>query len=313
CEKQLGETLQLASGLSNRLDEFSTFGAALLPLWKAAKSTRWLSPLYSFGFSQLMDCVREGLRQRQGGGGSQQSARVKDLTDSCLRATLTELSSRLGEAHFDALMLAFALERLLARGQVRPEQAALLLGRRTLSCLRLAMTSLLSWPSLSRLSRQSCPGLLDSLRRFEKLWLEYLGRPVVLAASPPGLNRLSVVEKCLLWKLLKPEAFSSVAQALVNHELGALQPARQPYSIRRLHDASPDPRQPLLLIRPASHRPMFLSPESAVNQLRAELRPRRLCTVYVGGLQRDWQAAVEGFNDCAENGGWLHLDLVAAE
>ncbi|PAA87882.1 hypothetical protein BOX15_Mlig022241g1 [Macrostomum lignano] len=130
CEKQLGETLQLASGLSNRLDEFSTFGAALLPLWKAAKSTRWLSPLYSFGFSQLMDCVREGLRQRQGGGGSQQSARVKDLTDSCIRATLTELSSRLGEAHFDALMLAFALERLLARGQVRPEQAALLLGRR---------------------------------------------------------------------------------------------------------------------------------------------------------------------------------------
>ncbi|XP_061485744.1 dynein heavy chain domain-containing protein 1 [Rhineura floridana] len=292
-------------------------------LHRALQQLCRLHPFYRFPTDFCISRVRQALLTAKRQDTSKQEsleARLLELTKAVLRHLLTQALPCLRE--MDRLLYLFlgALATLRVSGEVSPlewlafckglqEPAARELLQPEAGLPRPSWVSVEAWEECSLLeSLPGFQGLLASLAEQAAQWQEYFRLPstVVGLALCPSHAHLSLFQRAILWRILCPNAMSSVIADLTTCLLGwsltEEMAATYPYSYSRAN------RPVIFLTSPARSPSFFMHPLLWIQQMATQRgRAGRVVVISFGtpdAARRVWRTLPL----CTKKGKWLVLN-----
>lgn len=276
CQQSMGRSMQILDETRDLQRQLEQRRESYLPVALASASTydvierlALLSPYYRLPFAQFLGLCTETIRARQrgkaGATGGALPARCQELIDAITTAVHRHVTSMLHSSHVDAYATLVAIHRMLAADNASTQEVVVFvngLDRQSFPASaggsgydtvgKPSWMSLETWFSCCKLEGVfSCfKGLATSLANYNVEWKEYFSCPVALVSQLPGeVLNLTLLQKCILWRVCRPDRFSEVCQNLVLAELGPSVVNSTPYELDELINAN-HRNWPVILLQP---------------------------------------------------------------
>nr|XP_039270899.1 dynein heavy chain domain-containing protein 1-like isoform X1 [Styela clava] len=249
----LAETKVMESNLLQKKIDLENVAKQGKIVYEALSQTTILKPnIYYWTANKFIHLFTSTLKSRMRGkasvnananstsGGSLIKSRVAELNQSVLESILRQCKKTMFKNDSLVFMTLMALSKLQQQNNMTSDEVgSLLLGvedcKLPPSAHRVTMMNLVKpkwikddvWEAAKNLEqkhRQTFGGLVSSISTKQKRWQEYLHSTPVLLSNVPSDNllHLSVGQKALLWKTLRPDIAGLIISELCSSVLGSI-------------------------------------------------------------------------------------------
>ncbi|XP_062587861.1 dynein heavy chain domain-containing protein 1-like, partial [Saccostrea cucullata] len=289
-----------------------------------------LHPYYYLPFHKFIQIYTGVIKGRDRGKGSSGApqARAQELMDATSTAIFKYVSMMMFEQHFTLLQLLVSMERMRMNRKASTKELSLFingfdkqgLDEATVLESKPAGMSNQAWIDCVVVEQLHHPfnGLRRSLIQNWRQWEEYFSHPIVLMNPVPGnyLQELSIFQKCILWKICRPDRVYELASMMTLYELGNVRMVADHYNIREVYNFT-DKTTPVVFISPnpvtdtessdGTNGYSYISPSHEVKRLAKEVGMEGRVKVMNFGVKGQIGEVTQAIEDCIQNGYWLLL------
>ncbi|XP_056008158.1 dynein heavy chain domain-containing protein 1-like [Ostrea edulis] len=290
-----------------------------------------LNSNYYLPFHKFIQMYTGIIRTRNRGKGSSvgaPQARAQELMDATSNAIFKYISMMMFEQHFTLLQLLVSMERMRMSRKASTKELSLFINGfdkqgldelTLLECKPAGMTNQ-AWIDCLVVEQLHHPfnGLRRSLIQNWRQWEEYFSHPITLVNPVPGstLQELSIFQKCILWKICRPDRLYELASMMTLYELGNVRLVADHYNIREVYNFT-EKTTPVVFISPnqvtdiescdGTNGYPYISPSHEVKRLAKEVGMEGRVKVMNFGVKGQIGEVTQAIEDCIQNGYWLLL------
>nr|XP_022307447.1 dynein heavy chain domain-containing protein 1-like isoform X3 [Crassostrea virginica] len=290
-----------------------------------------LNPNYYLPFHKFIQIYTAIVKARDRGKGSSvgaPQARAQELSDATSTAIFRYISMMMFEQHFTLLQLLVSMERMRMKRRASTKELSLFIngfdkqGLDEVALLESKPNGMTNqaWIDCLVIEQLHHPfnGLRRSLIQNWRQWEEYFSHPIILMNSVPGnsLQELSIFQKCILWKICRPDRLYELVSMMTLYELGNVRMVADHYNIREVYNFT-DKTTPVVFISPFPNTDMetadgtngysYISPSHEVKRLAKEVGMEGRVKVMNFGVKGQIGEVTQAIEDCIQNGYWLLL------
>eukprot|EP00058_Branchiostoma_floridae_P015154 XP_002600642.1 hypothetical protein BRAFLDRAFT_102421 [Branchiostoma floridae] len=272
----IAETQSLQAQVGEKKRDYQPVASHGAILYEAVRRIAQIHPMYHYPLTNFIQMFVDSVKSRQRGKGVGNvgaiKARVIELNDCVTRVAYARLEKSMFSQHALLFALLIVIDKMKEAGEMTEEEWAVFAngieGINDLqkddktsdsngadnSLTKPDWLSFETWVQCALLESLPCfRGLRESLSRHSRHWREYFGCPPILLnpVTGPTLLNLTLIQKAILWRIVKPEQMLGICESLVLYKLGHV--VRRP-DARSLEEAliTSEHHTPIVLLLPAS-------------------------------------------------------------
>uniref|UniRef100_A0A8W8M9M4 AAA+ ATPase domain-containing protein n=1 Tax=Magallana gigas TaxID=29159 RepID=A0A8W8M9M4_MAGGI len=327
----LEETRFMGNHLEEKFAHYMPMIMQSAVLYNMIRQMCSLNPNYYLPFHKFIQMYTGIVKARDRGKGSSvgaPQARAQELMDATSTAIFRYISMMMFEQHFTLLQLLVSVERMRMNRKASTKELSLFIngfdkqGLDEVALLESKPNGMTNqaWIDCLVVEQLHHPfnGLRRSLIQNWKQWEEYFSHPIILMNPVPGnsLQELSIFQKCILWKICRPDRLYELASMMTLYELGNVRMVADHYNIREVYNFT-DKTTPVVFISPFPTNDMetaggtngysYISPSHEVKRLAKEVGMEGRVKVMNFGVKGQMGEVTQAIEDCIQNGYWLLL------
>ncbi|XP_071943742.1 dynein heavy chain domain-containing protein 1-like [Antedon mediterranea] len=319
----LHESLLYLDQIKSKVTEYHDVSKHATLLYEVMNSMMPLNPLYYQSFFDFIAICRSIIESHRKESGIllEPKARATELMNALTHDIHKYVSQVTSQLHSEIFIFLVAVAKLRSQSQVTTLEWDLFVKQDDVHVSAMETSMMDGKPSwMSDMIWKSCKkleallpcfqNLTDSLQKHARQWKEYFEcEPSLLSLMPMEMDDkcLTVFQKILLWKIVKPNVTRKVCRCLSVHQVASRVAKTDEYHVAEVIPQSTS-KKPVIIILPSSDGHCSYNPVTEIIKEAKSATHNKVVYVISMGMTSQTSQSEKLLKECQIKGHWLVLN-----